>query len=688
MANEYTGDDNQEDERTQAVFPLDDQMDIPPLNMPVLHDGSTFDAEPSGLAGLVQETQAKRQADAASAQTQESHETQAFDPLAELDDEAAPEPQPAAPATSSFASQRPAADDVATVAFAAVAMNPADDAALGKGVSAAKTKNPKRGMIIAFSIIGALLVLLVAAFFGTNWYFQDRVAPGVRFGNVSVMGKTESELTGIVNQAVSDSAITVTDSEGNNVKAGLDKLGVTVNVKQTVRNLLDAKSGNMFTRINPFAKQDVRLSATTDNYKLSTYLTEQLVEEQDRAVASNISYDANSKKFIVTEGNEGKEADPADVIAAVKKAVSQPGEAQKLTVMYSDVAMPITVETATSAANDANKRLTSSLVIGNSKGKTFTLPADEIAKWIQVKPDIQKGTITLAYDQDAIKTYLSQNLAKKLDQDMVVEKNITNTDGTVLTVTQKGVDGVAVQSTDETAAQVLDALNAGRGAELTATVKVTGHKTESRKVDYTSPNGDPHMVINLSEQKVYAYKGSTLVKTFIVSTGKPSTPTDNGTFFVHTKYQSQTMRGEGYVTPNVPWVTYYNQGEGFHGAPWNTAGIASGTFETEGMAVVPCSMKTLAGICHGYAENLLLRAADVTLKERRKLVLVARETPLGLVHLRNMTALAEMGVTILPPMLTYYQHPQSIEDMTTHIVGKIMREFRLEAPGFRKWEGS
>ena len=503
MANEYTGDDNQEDERTQAVFPLDDQMDIPPLNMPVLHDGSTFDAEPSGLAGLVQETQAKRQADAASAQTQESQETQAFDPLAELDDEVAPEPQPAAPATSSFAPQRPAADDVATVAFAAVAMNPADDAALGKGVSAAKTKNPKRGMIIAFSIIGALLVLLVAVFFGTNWYFQDRVAPGVRFGNVSVMGKTESKLTGIVNQAVSDSAITVTDSEGNNVKAGLDKLGVTVNVKQTVRNLLDAKSGNMFTRINPFAKQDVRLSATTDNYKLSTYLT-------------------------------------------------------------------------------ANKRLTSSLVIGNSKGKTFTLPADEIAKWIQVKPDIQKGTITLAYDQDAIKTYLSQNLAKKLDQDMVVEKNITNTDGTVLTVTQKGVDGVAVQSTDETAAQVLDALNAGRGAELTATVKVTDHKTESRKVDYTSPNGDPHMVINLSEQKVYAYKGSTLVKTFIVSTGKPSTPTDNGTFFVHTKYQSQTMRGEGYVTPNVPWVTYYNQGEGFHGAPWNTAGIASGTPKSHG----------------------------------------------------------------------------------------------------------
>lgn len=103
--------------------------------------------------------------------------------------------------------------------------------------------------------------------------------------------------------------------------------------------------------------------------------------------------------------------------------------------------------------------------------------------------------------------------------------------------------------------------------------------------------------------------------------------------------------------------------------------IASGAFEMEGMAVVPCSMKTLVGICHGYAENLLLRAAGVTPEERRKLVLMVCETLLGFVHLRNMTALVEIGVTILPPMLTYYQHPQSIEDTTIHIVGKIMRKF-------------
>jgi polyprenyl P-hydroxybenzoate/phenylacrylic acid decarboxylase-like protein len=118
------------------------------------------------------------------------------------------------------------------------------------------------------------------------------------------------------------------------------------------------------------------------------------------------------------------------------------------------------------------------------------------------------------------------------------------------------------------------------------------------------------------------------------------------------------------------------------------ANIASGTFTTQGMVVLPCSMKTLAGICHGYADNLLLRAADVTLKERRKLVLVARETPLSLIHLRNMTSLAEMGAVIMPPVLTYYNQPRGMEDMAGHLVGKVMLEFGLEPKGFRRWQGS
>ena len=119
-----------------------------------------------------------------------------------------------------------------------------------------------------------------------------------------------------------------------------------------------------------------------------------------------------------------------------------------------------------------------------------------------------------------------------------------------------------------------------------------------------------------------------------------------------------------------------------------SVGIASGTFKTEGMVVAPCSMKTVAGIAHGYSQNLLLRAADVVIKERRKLVLVARESPLSSVHLNNLLILANAGVVILPPVLTYYHRPATIQDMTTHIVGKILDVFGIELAGFKRWDPS
>lgn len=115
------------------------------------------------------------------------------------------------------------------------------------------------------------------------------------------------------------------------------------------------------------------------------------------------------------------------------------------------------------------------------------------------------------------------------------------------------------------------------------------------------------------------------------------------------------------------------------------AGPASGTFRTIGMAVVPCSMKTLAGIVSGYSDTLLLRAADVTLKERRKLVLVTRECPLGTIHLRNMYEASQLGAVIVPPVLSYYNHPETLEDCTRHIAGKILDQFGLEPEGMKRW---
>ena len=117
------------------------------------------------------------------------------------------------------------------------------------------------------------------------------------------------------------------------------------------------------------------------------------------------------------------------------------------------------------------------------------------------------------------------------------------------------------------------------------------------------------------------------------------------------------------------------------------ASISSGSFLTEGMVVIPCSVRTLGGIANGYGEHLVHRAADVILKERRKLVLVVRETPLSEVHLENMLKLARMGVVMLPPMPAFYNHPKTVEDVIDHIVMRVLDQFGIEAPFAKRRDG-
>ncbi|MBI5016282.1 MAG: UbiX family flavin prenyltransferase [Deltaproteobacteria bacterium] len=118
------------------------------------------------------------------------------------------------------------------------------------------------------------------------------------------------------------------------------------------------------------------------------------------------------------------------------------------------------------------------------------------------------------------------------------------------------------------------------------------------------------------------------------------------------------------------------------------ASIASGSFLTEGMAVVPCSMKTLSGIVHSYNENLLNRAADVALKERRRLVLLPRETPLHKGHLELMLKAADLGAMILPPMVAWYHRPTTVQEIIDQTVGKVLDAFGVEHHLYRRWEGA
>ncbi|MEN3292952.1 MAG: flavin prenyltransferase [Burkholderiales bacterium] len=117
------------------------------------------------------------------------------------------------------------------------------------------------------------------------------------------------------------------------------------------------------------------------------------------------------------------------------------------------------------------------------------------------------------------------------------------------------------------------------------------------------------------------------------------------------------------------------------------ASIASGSFQSEGMIIAPCSMKTLAAVAHGLSDTLITRAADVVLKERRRLVLMARETPLNLAHLRNMTAVTEMGGIIFPPLPGFYHRPKTIAEMVDHTVGRVLDLFAIPHALTPRWDG-
>jgi flavin prenyltransferase len=140
----------------------------------------------------------------------------------------------------------------------------------------------------------------------------------------------------------------------------------------------------------------------------------------------------------------------------------------------------------------------------------------------------------------------------------------------------------------------------------------------------------------------------------------------------------ETTHKVGYVESLVSHVYRFND---------ITAAPASGSFRTQGMVIIPCSMKSLAGVATGYSDNLLLRAAEVTLKERRPLVLVPRETPLSTIHLENMLRAARNGAIILPAMPGFYNRPETIEELVDHVVGRVLDMLSIEHDLYKRWHG-
>ncbi|WEV52715.1 L,D-transpeptidase [Bifidobacterium sp. ESL0798] len=449
-------------------------------------------------------------------------------------------------------------------------MSQADIAALGIEARVQPKKQGKHrlAIIIAAVVLAVLVIAVVASFFGARWYYKDKAAPGVRLGNVAVAGQNAAQLEKTVDQQVNNSKVIIADGQGKKASASFKDLGVKVDTDRTVQDLLAAK-GEGAGRVVPFQKADVKLAANVTDLPIDTYLTNTFVKDHDKAVPSSVVFDANSNAFVANAGHGGRSPEMSGVKNSVNTLIADPGQTESVKISYKTIDTPITQATAQSAAESANKILANKIVIGNGDAGKFEVPVSQLAAWIKPDADLEKGSIKLDIDKNAIVNYMNTEMPKQLNQDMVSQQDIVDGSGNVLVTMSKGVDGVKVKDGGAVADQVYNAMTSGQPATIQAAADIT-------KFDVKQTKSEMRIVVDRSTQTATIYKDDQQVQSFPVCTGKPGHETSLGNYVINVRYTVQTMRGPGYVTPNVQWVSYFNGGQGFHGAPWNPTGIGTG----------------------------------------------------------------------------------------------------------------
>lgn len=458
----------------------------------------------------------------------------------------------------------------------------------GRGANGAKTGSANHGNRSALALLYSLLVfviLIAVAFFALQWYFHDRVSPGVNFGDVSVArnltGYKEDSVKRVVSDAVDASSLVIKDDRGNSITADLGELGVKINQPNTVRAIMQAKHNNLFTRIMPWIQQSISLQAKVDHSAMDSYVLTRFVRERDRAVPYSAKFDKNSESYVVEDGIPGRTIETLSVREAVKKLLAHPGKSLKVSVTSRKTQAPIKRDAAQKLVDELNKLLSKKITFNNGDGKDFTVPKTVLASWITVKADTTRRKLSYTVDTDKADEFLSQALPKELNQQKVNQEDAINKDGKFIFTTMKGSNGVEITYSKSTAEKAVEALRKGNDFKLTLPAKITKFTVEKKLVEM-------RIVVDKSTQTASVYKNDELVKTFPVCTGRTgaddSTP---GTFFIYLRYASQDMRGRNgdgssYFSPNVRWVSYYHAGEGFHTASWNYDGIATGDAANHG----------------------------------------------------------------------------------------------------------
>lgn len=452
-----------------------------------------------------------------------------------------------------------------------------------------------RRALIALSAGISSVALLGGTAIGYNVYYADRILPGVTVMGKEITATTAEELRHDLNARVEQAQVTLT-VDGKKHVASLQDLGIKVDVDAAVNAAMAPSSSFTGRMSTPFSGHDVTITHTVNEEKLRDYAHTLIPESQTRMRNASVSFDGQSKSFVVSAAESGKTITVDDVRKAATDAAAQ------LAPVSADVTLvkedpQVSTASAQSFADSANKMLATEIELTDGID-VFTASVEDKVAWINVPGQGQPYStprVNSAKLVDWVKA-----TAKKTDVEPVAGVNNVNSRGDVVSVHEAGTTGWTTTNADAVAKEVETAFTSMSNyagtfeydkAEppMTTRLIADGNKTHI----YAATPGEKWIDIDLSENTVSAYEGGTIVygPVYMVP-GAPETPTVTGTFRVWHQNPLQTMRGlnaDGtkYETPNVPWATYFYKDFALHGAPWRSSFGWSGHGGSHGCVNMP-----------------------------------------------------------------------------------------------------
>lgn len=438
--------------------------------------------------------------------------------------------------------------------------------------------------LVLWIVLGILVAGLIADWVVGQFYLTNRVPYGVYFAGSSVGGKDKAALESLIQKKYDDTSITVRYLD-NSHTFNYQQLGVDANVQKTMDSLMEAKGANPFAKTNIFHHVNCGLSAVINSTETQFEATKALVPENLVVQEPSVRYDKAQRSFIVVNGHPGKSVDTPKIVNALEDSFSLPSSVVNISTSLQDAEPFISTSEAQNIALKAQDYLAKKYIIRGTYGGSYALIPSAIAQLLKFPVNITDQKMTVEVDNNAIQSYVNTTVAKAFTQQAIPkEELIVPSTGRVIAVIKHGLNGLKVENTQETITGLENALakNESSTIPISTSIQRRPVKKVSVPTNFSVPNGSPWMEVDLSTQQAFAYRGTTLVKTFNVSTGRYGHLTPNGTYYVDIKYPVQTMRGPGYVAPGVRWVSYFNGGIAFHGAPWNLWGIAEGLPRSHG----------------------------------------------------------------------------------------------------------